>query len=135
MGGDEGVEGVKPEWRARIAAWAAGSAADDRARLQAVWIFGSRARGTGRADSDLDIGIRMVGERPGEAIADWMAVKSDWTEAIVALIPDVQVEVHGTGPDLGDVRVWPSIEREGLLIYEANPGSAYASNPLRDGEI
>lgn len=125
MGDPEGSEGVKDAWRERLAAWAAAIASDDRAQLCAVWVFGSRARGVGRPDSDLDIGIRMVGDSPGEARGDWMAVSGDWKKSIAALFPEVRVDVWGTGPEFGDEIVWPSIERDGDLVFEVEPGAAY----------
>lgn len=125
MGGPEGNEGVNKVWRERLATWAVETSSDQRARLRAVWIFGSRARGTGRPDSDLDIGIRMMGDSPGEAMADWMAVSADWEAAIAALFPDVRVDVRGTAPEFDEERVWPGIERDGELIFEIDPGAAY----------
>lgn len=57
-----------------------------------VWIFGSRARGNHRPDSDLDIAIQLdlsaadgVDESGG--LATWMLDTGGWEEELAALLP------------------------------------------------
>jgi len=50
-------------WLGEILAWAR-----SRPEVAEVWLFGSRAKGTARPDSDVDLGIVLV---PGSAGHDW----------------------------------------------------------------
>lgn len=64
---DPGVEvsgfDMAPMWLIEIGAWAAG-----RTEVAEVWLFGSRAKGTARIDSDVDLGLVLVAGDPGH---DW----------------------------------------------------------------
>lgn len=118
MGGPEGAEGIDPAWPALIATVAA--AFDE---VQAVWVFGSRARRTARPDSDLDLGVRTGGDLASEAAGDFMAIRSALTSALAAAIPSVKVEVWDAIPGWSTDIVWPAIMREGVLVYEREGGA------------
>lgn len=64
---------------------------------QSVRIFGSRARGDARPDSDLDLLITL---EPGRSLLDLIAIKQD-LEELLHFSVDVVTE-HGLSPYLRD---------------------------------
>lgn len=64
---------------------------------QSVRIFGSRARGDARPDSDLDLLVTM---EPGRSLLDLIAIKQD-LEELLHFAVDVVTE-HGLSPYLRD---------------------------------
>ncbi|MCJ2065878.1 nucleotidyltransferase domain-containing protein [Methylobacterium sp. J-088] len=74
---------VERAWLPALAAWAAG-----RPKVAEVWLFGSRAKGTARPDSDVDLGLVLV---PGEPGHDWpegnyQALGDRWQAELIALM-------------------------------------------------
>lgn len=74
---------VETPWLAAIRVWAAG-----KAEVAEVWLFGSRAKGTARPDSDVDLGLVLV---PGEPGHDWpegnyQALGDRWQAELAALV-------------------------------------------------
>jgi predicted nucleotidyltransferase len=94
------------EWRVKIIIWAQESNAVDE-----LWLFGSRAMGTSRPDSDVDIAVSLMPARGDHdwALGDYLALWPMWQrtlEAIVgrhvsltAIVPDTpsDTEVRSTG--------------------------------------
>jgi predicted nucleotidyltransferase len=94
------------KWRAQIIRWATATNAVDE-----LWLFGSRAKGTSRRDSDVDIAVSLMPAQGGHdwALGDYLALSPMWQrtlEAIVgrhvsltAIVPDTpgDAEVRGTG--------------------------------------
>ena len=67
--------GLPPEWQNGLINWAQRVGA-----VRELWLFGSRAKGTARADSDVDIAIALmpaVGKHDW-ALGDYFALKSTW---------------------------------------------------------
>lgn len=98
-----------------IRAWAD----EHRPCVLAVYLFGSRARGTARADSDIDIAIELDlsdAEPPlmGSCFGLYMARGDRWQRELAAsLARHVSLEALD-----GD---WlrPIVEREGVLLWRA----------------
>ncbi len=94
------------EWRAMIIDWARETNAVDE-----LWLFGSRAKGTARPDSDFDIAVSLMPAQGDHdwALGDYFALANSWQrelEAIVgrhvsltAILPDTpgDTEVRSTG--------------------------------------
>lgn len=127
MGGPEGEEGIRPEWRAALAAWAKG-----REEVQALWAFGSRARGAGRPDSDLDIAIRTQAETASESFGEWIGIAHSVRAELAALNLGVELSPHWGGPGWDQERVWPAVLREGVLLFERWPGAGFEDYPFPD---
>ena len=127
MGGPEGTEGIKSDWRTALARWA-----EQRDDVQALWVFGSRARGTARPDSDLDIAVRTTADMASESFGQWIGIADEVRAELSALLPQVQVNPDWGGPGWDQERVWPAVEREGVLIFERWPGAGLQPFPEDD---
>jgi predicted nucleotidyltransferase len=106
-------------WPNGMIGWARGTRA-----VSELWLFGSRAKGTARPDSDVDIAIALVPAIGSDnwALRDYLACAKEWRlklEQIVqrhvsltAIVPDTpgDKEVRSTGILLwkrADHPVWP----------------------------
>jgi predicted nucleotidyltransferase len=110
---------TEPAWIEAIRAWAC-----SEPRIVRAWVFGSRATGERTPKDnpdpvpDLDVGFLIepkAGETESEALGYVISAKPGWA-ARLASIP-VTVDLQLAEPAT-DERVWPAIEREGVLIYE-----------------
>ena len=101
---------VSPDDLLKIRDWAA-----RHPKIEKVFLYGSRARGDNREDSDIDLAIWM-------SYSDWFFWHIDFEKA-----PDLhlshQVDLQWYMPDQGLERVGPGVERDGILIYEVAPPS------------
>lgn len=105
---------------------------------QGVWVFGSRARGTARPDSDLDVAVRFEGEHPSVAAGNAIALRARAEDDLRQLISDVSVNLTSTCPEVEEDYIWPRVMQEGILIWEPVPGAAVApfeeADPTGEGE-
>ena len=105
----EEAEAVPALWVSALQRWAASVS-----YLGAVYVFGSRARGEHRPDSDLDVAYvidRQVRDRPS------MAPLSDWESTLRRDIP-VKVDLWSTEHDRGEERVWPGVVADGIVVVD-----------------
>ncbi|MCJ2037377.1 nucleotidyltransferase domain-containing protein [Methylobacterium sp. E-041] len=80
---------IEPTWLTGLAAWAAG-----KSEIAELWLYGSRASGTARADSDVDIGLVLADvapEYPGAIVHDWplgnyTALGDRWGKELMAIV-------------------------------------------------
>jgi predicted nucleotidyltransferase len=107
------------QWRAEIIAWTRKTNAVDE-----LWLFGSRAKGTSRPDSDVDIAVSLMPAKGDHnwAFGDYFALANDWRHALekivgrhvsfTAIVPttpgDTEVRTTGIllwrrGNDAGDI--------------------------------
>ncbi len=138
QGRTKGSEGFPDYLESVVAGWA-----EDVPEVQAIWLFGSRARGEGRTDSDYDVGIRTRGACPSEAQGTWIAMATQVRAEWASLLPGLDLSLQGTGPGWGvgagteQTKVWPGVLADGVLLYEAWEGAALAPhdlpNPTGDG--
>jgi predicted nucleotidyltransferase len=76
---------MKDEWVRDLAAWAG-----ENDSVHELWLFGSRADGTSRPDSDVDIGIGFApptGLRKGHdwALGNFYALDGQWKSELEAM--------------------------------------------------
>jgi len=88
--------------------------------VQRMWLFGSRARGTHRIDSDIDIAVEITGwdsddpDVRGEALADWIFNADDWRHQLRGITP-LTIDLNPIS--IEDGRVRPAVRRDGVLIF------------------
>ena len=69
--------------RRRLTSWAARNP-----QIRRVVLFGSRVKGTHRANSDLDIAIELeAGEDSNATLANWMQFSNVWKREVSAIVP------------------------------------------------
>jgi predicted nucleotidyltransferase len=107
--------------RAELKSWAKRNNA-----VAELWLFGSRAKGTSRPESDVDIGLALM---PAAGKHDWAlgafyALESEWKAeleaiagchvSVVAMVPGTQAElvVRGTGALLWKRPDMPANQRQ-----------------------
>ncbi|MEO1307516.1 MAG: nucleotidyltransferase domain-containing protein [Pseudomonadota bacterium] len=94
----------------RIREWAARQPV-----IRRVWLYGSRARGDNRPDSDIVLAIEVNGETEGSRLATWMAGRHTW-RLDIELSHEAHLEFYD--PEHGDSeRVGPGIRCDGRLLY------------------
>ncbi|MCJ2042876.1 nucleotidyltransferase domain-containing protein [Methylobacterium sp. J-059] len=80
---------VEPAWLTGLVAWAAG-----RSEVAQLWIYGSRAKGTARPDSDLDIGLVLIDGEPDYSdkvgtdwpLGNYTALGDRWGKELTAIV-------------------------------------------------
>lgn len=86
-------------------------------QIARVYVFGSRARGDHRADSDLDLAVELdlTAIPPGSTAAgEWTWESASWREGLereIGLVVDLEDLESGVAV------VRPAVERDGLLVY------------------
>ncbi|MFZ1991908.1 MAG: nucleotidyltransferase domain-containing protein [Alphaproteobacteria bacterium] len=84
--------------------------------VEAIYLFGSYARGAQTAQSDLDIGV-VVSNPDGEALSTWITESDNWAAALQDQLP-VKLDLQLANPDLSEAVVGPAVRREGVLIFK-----------------
>lgn len=101
---------MQPEWLHGLREWA-----QSNGNVRQLWLFGSRARGNARENSDVDIALALM---PPDGKHDWalgnyFALEGEWKQQLKAIVErDVSMAVIVPGED-ADVRV----RREGVLLW------------------
>jgi len=105
------VPGAVPiDWIEAINCWAA-----DQPRMLAVYVFGSRAKGTHRPDSDIDLAVVMDGETEGEQHANWIFIESESRSTRQLILP-VHTDIHVALES--NKTVMPAVVDHGIKVYE-----------------
>jgi predicted nucleotidyltransferase len=101
---------MRPEWLRGLREWARSNDA-----VRQLWLFGSRARGSAREGSDVDLALALM---PGDDNTDWalgayFALESEWKQQLQAIVGRaVSIEPLVPGEE-SDARV----RREGVLLW------------------
>lgn len=77
--------------------------------IERVWLFGSRARGSHKCDSDLDLAFELT---DGEL--DWYD-RRDWPALNLPIVVDMQFY---NPTDLSSKKVGPGVRKDGIVIYD-----------------
>ena len=91
---------MRDEWLSGLRSWA-----DDNGNVRELWLFGSRATGCSRPDSDVDIAIALMpcaADGTDWALGNYFALHSVWKrqlEAIVGRHVSLEVIVPNTPED------------------------------------
>lgn len=84
--------------------------------IKAVYLYGSRARGDNRPDSDIDLAVVMRSGDEDEALGAWIFFHNKFEKR-----PDLQlsqeVDLDWYMKGAGLERVGPGVEKNGILIY------------------
>lgn len=104
--------GLSDQDRELIVAWAR-----RHPEIKAVHLYGSRARGDHRPDSDIDLAITLHRNRlDADPENTWIFWISDYNSA-----PDLHLSqkahLQWYEKDAGLERVGPGVERDGILLY------------------
>ncbi len=106
---------ISPEWCDAIRSWAAAIPSIDR-----VSLYGSRARGTPRPDSDLDLAV-YVRAPDGEHLAEWIKNRQRWQQELSTRL-GIKVDLEFANEEAEYV-VAPAVAREGITIFQRQDGS------------
>jgi predicted nucleotidyltransferase len=87
---------MREEWLHGLRKWAS-----DNGSVRELWLFGSRADGRARPDSDVDVAVALMPATDGTdwALGNYFALHGDWKrqlEAIVGRHVSLEVIVPGT---------------------------------------
>lgn len=102
---------VEDAWIAFIQAWAARDT-----RIASVHLFGSRAKGSHNANSDLDLAVLLTGEDITDRDDYAIRMAAKWKTELAAL--PVKVHLQWAKPE-SDATVWPAVLDHGQLWYRA----------------
>ena len=99
--------------------------------IRRLYLYGSRAKGTARPDSDIDLAVlfrldpSITAEQAGDMFQarffTWADHSPRWLDALSNLF---DVPVHLEEPRRGDRIVWPALKACRLRLYPPVPGAA-----------
>ena len=101
---------MQEEWLSGLRSWASANGS-----VRELWLFGSRADGRSRPESDVDIAIALMHATDGTdwALGNYFAIHSDWKrqlQAIVGRHVSLEVIVPDTPED-------EAVRRSGSLFW------------------
>jgi predicted nucleotidyltransferase len=101
---------ISDSWIALIVDWAR-----QDSDIAEVWLYGSRARGDNRPDSDIDLAIVPIGNAEAR-LATFVCEGSQWKNELQNLFP-VTVDMDFGDRDQCDAIVGPALACDGVRIY------------------
>jgi predicted nucleotidyltransferase len=106
------VIGLPAEWRARITSWAA-----SQPKIVRVGVFGSRARGDHRPDSDVDLAIVVAAEPDLQTVIVSDAEFPAWRRQVHKMVP-VELDLVWANPDEVGLLFHSKVAQDVIKIYE-----------------
>ncbi len=107
------LSGMPNEWLAAIRAWAA-----TRPRIEAIYLFGSRAKHTPRPDSDVDLALLLTLNTSDTDVGYWICEHEKIQAELDALLP-VKAHVFPLNYARVEDDVTPAVFEHGIRIYYA----------------
>ena len=102
--------GLSEDWLQHLKLWAA-----QKSEIREVWIFGSRATGCYRTDSDIDIALKLNGDTD-EKDGIFICEAERWSKEIQKFTP-VKVDLdHGDDDCESDIVV-PALKDRGIKVF------------------
>jgi predicted nucleotidyltransferase len=106
---------MRDEWLCGLRSWASGNDS-----IRQLWLFGSRATGRSRPDSDIDVAVSLMPPIGNHnwALGNYFAFHSEWKqklEAIVGRHVSLEVIEPGTKEDA-------EVRRTGVLLWPGPHG-------------
>jgi predicted nucleotidyltransferase len=102
---------VRPEWVRGLREWA-----EANGNVRQLWLFGSRARGDARENSDVDLALALMPPdgKHNWALGNYFVLKDDWKQQLEAIVGR-HVSLEAIEPDTkGDAIV----RGTGRLLWE-----------------
>jgi predicted nucleotidyltransferase len=100
---------MRDEWLQGLRDWA-----EQNGSVRQLWLFGSRAKGTSRPDSDLDVAVvLMLPTTHDWALGNFAALKGQWKQQIEAIVGrriSFDAIVHDTPEDV-------EVRSTGVLLW------------------
>ncbi|MEW5963407.1 MAG: nucleotidyltransferase domain-containing protein [Pseudomonadota bacterium] len=100
---------IPDSWKKRIIDWA-----NREPEIREVWLYGSRARGDHRCDSDIDLAIVPLGDA-GWMLATFVDEADRWQSELQSILP-VTVDLDFGDAAQADKIVGPALSRDGVRI-------------------
>jgi uncharacterized protein len=87
-------------------------------RVRRVWVFGSRAEGKPRPDSDIDIAVELEPVVDSEeALPYWIAYSEKWQSQLQRELA-YPVDLDWFDPDGSTPRIQAALDKGAILVYE-----------------
>jgi predicted nucleotidyltransferase len=105
---------MQDEWLRRLRAWAK---ANDSVRQ--LWLFGSRATGRSRPDSDVDLALALMPPKGKHdwALGNYFALESEWKRQLEEIVGRrVSLQPLVTDSDLVEI-----VRTSGVLLWSRGP--------------
>jgi predicted nucleotidyltransferase len=98
-----------------VAQWA-----EDQALVLRAWLFGSRVRGTSRADSDLDVAIE-IRTLPGDSCPfTTFTCEGDKLKHSLQARLSLDLDLHWYGGPVETPTIHAGLQESAILVYETN---------------
>jgi predicted nucleotidyltransferase len=107
--GESGMD-MRDDWLRGLRSWASANG-----NVRELWLFGSRATGRSRPDSDVDIAIALMAatDNTDWALGNYFALHSDWKQQLEAIVGR-HVSLEAIAPDTPEDA---AVRRSGSLLW------------------
>jgi predicted nucleotidyltransferase len=110
MSGEHGAIQMREEWLRDLRSWAAANES-----VRELWLFGSRARGDAREDSDVDLALALMPPigKTDWALGNYVDFATEWKQELQVIVGrHVSIE-----PLLPDEDSNERVRREGVRLW------------------